>query len=146
MSRAWVVGLLAVLGCLVAGCGFSKDRQSAEVVADEYLTAVANQDVDKAISLCDSQGFQQGLTEKEWRKVLASLPKKVGKVKGRKMVGWFVQKQAMGGMTGTVCTLKYEVTYAKYPSREVVTLFRPLRGDHFLVFSHDIYCDGLVVS
>ncbi len=141
MRRLWVAGLLGVLGCLLAGCGFSKDRQSAEMLADEYLTAVANQDIDKAMSLCDSRGI-----EKEWRKVLAALPKKLGKVKDRKMVGWRVQKQATREMTGTVCIIKYEVTYAKYPSRETVTLFRPRGGDHFLVFSHTINCKGLALS
>jgi hypothetical protein len=145
MQRAWVVGMLGVLGCLAAGCGISKDRQSAETVADEYLTAVANQDLDKAISLWDSRGFQQGITEKEWRKVLSSLPNKLGDMRGHKMVGWRIEKRAMTSMTGTFCALNYQVTYAKYPSQETVTLFRPVRGDHFLVVGHNINCKGLVL-
>jgi hypothetical protein len=145
MRRLWLGAVLGALGCLAAGCGMSKDRQSAEVVADEYLTAVANQDLDKAVSLWDSRGFQRGITEKEWRTILSSLPKKLGETKGRKVIGWRVDKRRMVGLTGTFWTFTYEVTYAKYRSQEAVTLFRPIRGDHFLVLGHTINCKGLLL-
>ena len=146
MRRVRVVGVLGVLGCLVAGCGFGKDRQSAEMVADEYLTAVANQDLDKAMSLWDPRGFPPSFTEKEWRKVLTSLPKKLGKTKEHKMVHWKAVKGRIAGMTGTFCEFRYEVSYAKYPAQEIVTLFRPVRGDRFLVVGHKIYSKGMVLS
>jgi hypothetical protein len=145
MRGAWAVAMLGVLGCLAAGCGFSKDRQSAEMVADEYLTAVADQDLDKAMSLCHPRAFDQGITEKEWRKLLAALPKKLGETKRRKVIGWRVDKRRMVGLTGTFWTFTYEVTYAKHRSQEAVTLFRPIRGDHFLVLGHNINCKGLVL-
>ncbi len=146
MRRTSVVGVLGALGCLVAGCGFGKDMQSAQAVADEYLTAVANQDIDKAMSLWDPRGFPPSFTEKEWRTVLASLPKKLGKMEERKIVHWKAVKGRIAGMTGTFCELRYEVSYAKYPAQEIVTLFRPARGDRFLVVGHKIYSKGMVLS
>jgi hypothetical protein len=149
MRGLGLVVLVGMVGWLVAGCGMSQDKQGADKVAVAYLKAIQSQDVDKAMSFWDTRFMQEGstkLTEAEWRKVLTSLPKKLGKMKSYKSAGWRINKQATPQLTGTVCTLSYNVTYEKFPSQETIVLVRPTHAKTFKVAGHNINSKGLLLN
>jgi len=144
MRTLLLLPVLCAVAVAIGGCGLSKERQAAEVVAQQYYDALKSKHYDKAISYYDASFFKQ-TPKAEWRKILEKLPTKLGEPKTEKLVGWRLNKQARaGGMSGTFCTLNYQVTYAKYPSQEVLVLYKPLGGKGFGIAGHNINSKGLL--
>ncbi len=126
--------MVAVLGC-ANGCGFSKDREEAERLAEQYFSEMISGDMDAVLSLYSPQ-FYEVTSREEWRMFLENQRARCGTPQNYSLLSWNVFS-SFGTNPGTRTTLVYDVQYTRCRVSEKMTLFKPSDGKmriqgHFL--------------
>ncbi len=126
--------MLAAL-CAALGCSFSKERQEAEQLAEQYFAKLRGADLDGVLALYSTR-FYQITSRADWRVFLENQRARCGTPKAHSLTTWHVFS-SFGANSGTTTTLVYEVQYSNCRMSEKMTIFKPSGGKiqiqgHFL--------------
>jgi hypothetical protein len=129
------VGVMAATLCAAMGCGFSKERQEAEQLAELYFANLQSENIEGALSLYSAR-FYEVTSRADWLAFLENQRARCGKPKSHSLVTWNVFS-SIGTNAGTRTTLLYDVEYSRCRVSEKLTIFKPSGGKiqiqgHFL--------------
>jgi hypothetical protein len=134
-NRAARVLVVVVAVCVATGCGFSKDREEAEQLAEQYFSEMVSGDIEGVLSLYSAR-FYEVTSRADWRVFLENQRTRCGTPKTYSLVTWNVFS-SFGTNSGTRTTLVYDVQYSSCRVSEKMTIFKPSGGKiqiqgHFL--------------
>ena len=134
LKRVVVAVMITVL-CTVMGCSFSKDREEAEQLAEQYFLEMVSGNIEDVLSLYSPQ-FYEVTSRAEWLTFLENQRARCGTPKTYSLVTWNVFS-SIGTNSGTRTTLVYDVEYSRCRVSEKLTVFKPSGGKiqiqgHFL--------------
>jgi hypothetical protein len=134
--RSVRVSIMAVAMCAALGCSFSKDREEAEQLAEQYFSEMISGNIEDVLSLYSPQ-FYEVTSRAEWLTFLENQRARCGTPKTYSLVTWNVFS-SIGTNSGTRTTLVYDVQYSNCRVSEKMTIFKPSGGKiqiqgHFLV-------------
>jgi hypothetical protein len=134
-SRAVRVVVMLVAVCVATGCSFSKEREEAEQLAEQYFSKMQGGDVEGVLSLYSAR-FYEVTSRADWRAFLDNQRARCGTPKTHSLTTWHVFS-SFGTNSGTTTTLVYEVQYSSCRVSEKMTIFKPSGGTmqiqgHFL--------------
>jgi hypothetical protein len=117
------------------GCSFSKDREEAEQLGEQYFSKMQGGDMDGALSLYSTR-FYEVTSRADWLAFLQNQRARCGTPKTHSLVTWNVLN-TFGTNAGTTTTLVYDVQYSSCRVSEKMTIFKPSGGriqiqGHFL--------------
>lgn len=135
LKRAAKVAVVLVALYAALGCSFSKDREEAEQLAEQYFSEMVSGDIEGVLSLYSPQ-FYEVTSRAEWLTFLENQRARCGTPKTYSLVTWNVFS-SFGKNSGTRTTLVYDVQYTRCRVSEKMTLFKPTGGKiqiqgHFL--------------
>lgn len=134
-SRAVCASVMLVALYAAVGCSFSKDREEAEQLAEQYFSKMQGGDMEGALSLYSAR-FYEATSRADWLAFLQNQRARCGTPKTHSLVTWNVLN-TFGTNAGTRTTLAYDVQYSSCRVSEKMTMFRPSGGriqiqGHFL--------------
>jgi hypothetical protein len=134
-SRAVRTFVMLVSLCAAMGCSFSKDREEAEQLAEQYFAKMHGGDMEGALSLYSAR-FYEVTSRAEWLVFLQNQRARCGAPKTHSLVTWNVLN-TFGTNAGTRTMLVYDVQYSSCRVSEKMTIFKPSGGriqiqGHFL--------------
>ncbi len=118
--------MVAVVMSCAVGCGFSKDREEAEHLAEQYFSGMISGNMEAVLSLY-SPKFYEVTSREEWRTFLENQRARCGTPKSYSLMTWNVFS-SFGTNSGTRTTLDYDVQYTRCRVSEKMTLFKPSGG------------------
>jgi hypothetical protein len=135
LKRAGRVTVVLVAVCAALGCSFSKDRQEAEQLAEQYFSEMVSGNIESALALYSAK-FYEVTSRAEWLTFLQNQHARCGTPKTYSLTTWNVFS-SFGTNAGTRTTLAYDVQYTRCRVSEKITTFKPSDGKiqiqgHFL--------------
>ncbi|HEY79150.1 MAG TPA: hypothetical protein G4O09_08570 [Dehalococcoidia bacterium] len=134
---------IMVLSAQTTGCGIAEEKSATENVVTSYFEAVKAKDFDKALSFYSPKFFEV-TPQDDWLEALKTINAKLGDLQTYKLTSWKGNKQVGTAGSGTYYELRYEVTYSKYPAKEVFNIFKPSAGGELKIQGHNINSIGLI--
>ena len=134
-SRAVRASVMLVALYAAMGCSFSRDREEAEQLAEQYFSKVQAGEMEGALSLYSAR-FYDVTSRADWLVFLQNQRARFGTPKTHLLVTWNVLN-TFGTNAGTRTTLVYDVQYSSCRVSEKMTIFKPSGGriqiqGHFL--------------
>jgi hypothetical protein len=138
-ARPWPA-LLAV-AVAVAGCGVDGIKRDAESAVKAHYDGVRKNDAERVLA-----GYHERFFARTSRDTLLGLLRegraKLGELRSYRVVSWNVG-QRVGTDAGTFVDVRCEVTYARFPARERLMLFRTTSAEPFRILAHNVESPGL---
>ena len=119
-------GVMLVALWAAIGCSFSKDREEAEQLAEQYFSEMVSGNMEGVLSLYSPQ-FYEITSRPEWQTFLQNQRARCGTPKTYSLVTWNVFS-SFGTNAGTRTTLVYDVQYTRCRVSEKITVFKPFGG------------------
>jgi hypothetical protein len=132
--------LLLVLALALAGCGFMKAKEDAELTVARHFEAIASHSERDVLAGYDAQFFSV-VPREEWAKRLSAVDAKLGQYQSHTVASWKVNS-SLGA--GTHVTLTCNVRYTKHTATEAMELYRANDEDEFKIVKHGINSDAFL--
>lgn len=144
MSPASRVGCGLLLAALIAaGCGAGDKEARGRAVAEGYLQAVKERDLNQALTFFSPRYFETR-DQAGWKADLELITARLGAVQSYSLRSWTWRTDFIPPDNGTHVTLNYQVRYAKDTADETFVVFKPFARDEYRIVSHAIAAAGLI--
>lgn len=127
VRRSVRAAVMVLVLCAVIGCGFSKDKQEAEQLAEQYFAKMREGEVAGVLPLY-SPRFYEATSRADWLAILESQRTRCGAPKSHKLISWNVFS-SFGTNSGVRTTLVYDVQYSSCRMSEKLIVFKPSGGE-----------------
>ena len=145
MAQGFRVGAFIFLALLVAGCGAEEKKARASAVAEGYLKAVKDKDLDKAMSFF-AKAYFETRSPTGWKADQRLNTTRLGPLQSYSLTSWSWRTDFVPPDSGTHVTLEYDVKYAKHSAVESFLLLKPFTRHEYKIMSHSIASEGLLTQ
>jgi len=136
---------VCVLALLVAGCGLAPNQDKAKAVVKKHFKYISQKQFGLATEQYSPIFFEKTPKEK-WKKMLATISKKLGDYKDYSIVGFRLNTGSTPVGTGTMLVYQCRVIYSKYDADETLTLFKGREDKDYQIVGHHFNSNGFLLE
>ena len=135
--------ILLPLTLLTGGCGAGDKEVRARAVAEGYLKAVKEKNLDKAMSFF-AKAYFETRSPASWKADLRLITTRLGTLQSYSLRSSSWRTDFVPPDSGTQVTLQYDVRYSKHSAVETFLVLKPFTRTEYKIVSHSIASQGLM--